>query len=214
MSGRRLVRRLSMDAWGCLNWLVGWLGVGLVGSLRIRILGLEHYLDFRERGQPVVFAAWHENLALVFRHGGRYRVAVLIASGRDGDLGAALAERLGVVVVRGDRRQPLGTLRTLGRLLGRGQDLCLFADGPLGPARRARPGALKLARTTGSPLLPVAAVASPCWRLGSWDRLRLPWPGARVVVVVGEALPAGADEALLAARLAALEQGAWRILRK
>jgi len=214
MSPRRLFRALSMGAWGCLNWLVGRLGVGLVGSLRIRVLGLEHYLRFRERGQPVVFAAWHENLALLSRHGGHYRVAVLIARGRDGDLGTALAERLGVVVVRGERRRPLRALQGLRALLRQGQDLSLFADGPLGPARRARPGALALARTTGSPLLPVAAVASPCWRLGSWDRLRLPWPGARVVVVVGEALPAEADEALLAVRLAALEQDAWRSLRK
>lgn len=203
----------SPPGWGLLEALLGWLAAMLVGSLRIRILGLEHFLAQRRWGQPVVFAAWHENLVLLARHGGQYRVGLLIAIGRDGDLGAALARRLGVGVVREDIRRPVRALRRLRILLGQGRDLCLFVDGPLGPARRARPGALALARLTGSPLLPVAVAVDRCWRLPSWDRLRLPLPLARVVVVVGKALPVTADEAALAGRLADLEREAWRVLR-
>lgn len=202
---------MKVSSW--ITQLLGWLGAALVATLQVQVLGLEHFLHQRRQARPVVFAAWHEQLALLAHQGGKYHLAVLIATGRDGDLGVGLARGLGVVPLQVDvRRQPLKGLQRLRSALQQGQDVVLFADGPLGPPRKARPGALRLAQSTGSPLLPVAAVTNWGVRLASWDRLYLPLPFARVVVAVGEALPVGADEALLASVLGVLENRAREAL--
>ncbi len=52
-------------------------------------------------------------------------------------------------------------------------------DGPVGPYRRAKPGALIVAREAGIPLQPWAVAGGPPWRLrGRWDRHVVPLPFA------------------------------------
>ncbi len=77
--------------------------------------------------------------------------------------------------------------------------MAILLDGPRGPARQAKLGALQLSRFTGVPLIPGAIAAKPAYRFKSWDRTVLPLPFARVHYAYGEAIeiPEGAsDDAL------------------
>ncbi|MDX1501883.1 MAG: DUF374 domain-containing protein [Thermoanaerobaculia bacterium] len=145
-------------------------------------------------GRPAVFVFWHHGL-----YSAGYPVlrrllatgagaASLVSQSRDGDLAARLARPLDLALARGSTsRGGLAGLRHLRRLLLReGRSVFAAPDGPRGPARVARPGTIILAQTTGAPLVPVAAVANRAWRLGSWDRLVVPKPFARVALAVGE----------------------------
>jgi lysophospholipid acyltransferase (LPLAT)-like uncharacterized protein len=60
----------------------------------------------------------------------------------------------------------------------------LVVDGPRGPARKSKPGALWLSQTCGVPIVAAAARAEPSIRLRNWDRTRLPAPFARVTVAL------------------------------
>jgi lysophospholipid acyltransferase (LPLAT)-like uncharacterized protein len=51
-----------------------------------------------------------------------------------------------------------------------------------------KPGAIAVARLSGRPVLPMGISARPCLRFGSWDRMLLPLPFARVVYHCGEAV--------------------------
>jgi lysophospholipid acyltransferase (LPLAT)-like uncharacterized protein len=62
----------------------------------------------------------------------------------------------------------------------------MLPDGPHGPARCFKPGAIMLAQLTSAPLLPMAAAAERAWHLGSWDRMTIPRPLTRAVVALGE----------------------------
>jgi lysophospholipid acyltransferase (LPLAT)-like uncharacterized protein len=129
--------------------------------------------------------------------------SVLVAHGRDGDWAAAALVALGCTVVRGSsRRGGWAALRTLERGLETGcGPLAIVVDGPLGPAGRARPGALACARSSGRPVRPVAAAARPRWRFpGTWSGIYLPLPFAALRIVLGEPLEvpaATADSDLL-----------------
>ena len=70
-------------------------------------------------------------------------------------------------------------------------------DGPRGPRHRASQGAVLLAQRLERPLIPVACAARPVWRAGSWDRLAVPLPFAKVLGVEGKPIvvPKGADKA-------------------
>jgi lysophospholipid acyltransferase (LPLAT)-like uncharacterized protein len=71
------------------------------------------------------------------------------------------------------------------------------------------PGVVALARWSGRPIVPVAVVYRHAWRLGSWDRFEVPWPGTRMVLGYGEPMTVGgpdgdAARAEVASRLQAL----------
>src|SRR3989442_18078 len=79
---------------------------------------------------------------------------------------------------------------------------------PRRPRHRAPGGVVQLAGATGLPIVAIGAAAHPARRLGSWDRLQLPAPFARVALVLGAPLAvpdgAGGDEEARAAVEAAL----------
>ena len=138
------------------------------------------------------------------------RMAVLVSLSRDGDLAATLARLARVEVVRGSTTRG-GTegLFKLTRVVRR-RKLSTFTapDGPQGPVYVCKPGTLTLAKTSGAPILPLAFCADRTWRFGSWDRLMLPKPFARIAFVVGEPLivAPGASDDELAALNAELER--------
>jgi lysophospholipid acyltransferase (LPLAT)-like uncharacterized protein len=72
------------------------------------------------------------------------------------------------------------------RLLRSGATIAVLTDGPRGPARESKGGIMHVARMTGIPVVPIAFSAKPCIRFGSWDRMILPLPFARVVCEFGE----------------------------
>jgi lysophospholipid acyltransferase (LPLAT)-like uncharacterized protein len=104
--------------------------------------------------------------------------------------------------------------RELARLGREGATVAVSPDGPVGPYRRAKPGALIVARESGLPIQPWAVVARPSIRLnGRWDRHIVPLPFGRVRVVEAEQIRIGSGEAIrpLLARLqSALDEVAAR----
>lgn len=60
--------------------------------------------------------------------------------------------------------------------------LAITPDGPHGPALVSKMGLAHLSRGSALPVVWVSARASWAVRLGTWDRMQLPLPGARVTV--------------------------------
>jgi lysophospholipid acyltransferase (LPLAT)-like uncharacterized protein len=114
---------------------------------------------------------------------------------------------------------PVAGLREMTRALGEGLTIGIALDGPHGPARILRPGALWLARLSGKPLVPMGYAVRPAVRLPRWDRLLVPLPNARIAVVCGAPIHierhAAIDDELRARVVGALdhaERRAWAIL--
>lgn len=154
--------------------------------------------------QAVVWAFWHERLPLMpalaaawrRRHPDAPRPHVLISRHRDGRLIAAAMERFGLATVDGSsRRGAAAALRTLLRLLADGIPVVITPDGPRGPRRQAAPGVAQLAALAGVPVLPCAARTARVRVLGSWDRMLLPLPFGRGVLVVGAPIAVARDGA-------------------
>jgi lysophospholipid acyltransferase (LPLAT)-like uncharacterized protein len=69
-----------------------------------------------------------------------------------------------------------------------GHALGVLCDGPRGPARECKPGVVAAARATGLAIHPLGIAARPALYFGSWDRILLPLPFARVQFVYGQPL--------------------------
>lgn len=170
--------------------LAGPLVRGLGATWRYREVaadGTEH--SARERLDPGIYALWHgELLALTVRYVGD-GFGVMISHHRDGDIATGIVEHLGGSVVRGSSSAGGATaLQRLARLGAEGRSLALTTDGPRGPARRSKPGIIRVAALAGLPIVPVSAVPVRSWRAKSWDEFLVPRPFTGIYVGFGEPL--------------------------
>lgn len=167
----------------------------------------------------VILGFWHERLAvmaLCWQLANRTmpplmgsRAHVLVSQHRDGRLIGMVAARFNLAMVHGSTsRGGAAGLRSLAKLLAAGQQVVITPDGPRGPRREAAPGVAQLAALTGRPVLPCGGAITPARLLSSWDRMMLPLPFGRGVLVVGPpvTVPRDAAEAALPAIEAALTE--------
>lgn len=161
-------------------------------SLRWRLEGeenLQHLLS----GPPVVVVLWHEALPsvpvlwyILKRQRMHRPVAALVSMHRDGQLIGRVLHHLGLRMISGStsRGGAEAMVEMAGALAG-GAHIILTPDGPRGPRRVCAPGAARLAAETSTQIIPCGAITSRAITLSSWDRMRLPLPFGRGVIVCG-----------------------------
>jgi lysophospholipid acyltransferase (LPLAT)-like uncharacterized protein len=189
---KRLVRHPLVQT--ALARLLGLYLAFALKTTRWSLDGGEHLLP-HAAGAPVIAAVWHERLLLLpmlwtlIRRSPEGRrttnqVHVLASRHRDGRFIGAIMQRFvaGVVFGSSSRGGAQG-LRSLVKLLANGNHIVITPDGPRGPRRVAAPGVAQLAALSGAPVLPCAAQTTRGWVLGSWDRMVVPKPFGRGVIV-------------------------------
>jgi lysophospholipid acyltransferase (LPLAT)-like uncharacterized protein len=190
----------------------------LGSTLRIKVAGERELLDRWARGEQVIIAFWHNRLVVMPMLALGEPLCVMVSEHRDGEIALRAVRWLHLRAVRGSAtRGGVKALLRLIRAYREGWNLVIVPDGPRGPRYKVKTGVIQLAGVTGAPVFPVSYAASPAGRLRSWDRLIIPFPFARVALVVGESLtvPRDADGAeieecrkTLEARLNELSRGA------
>lgn len=188
---------------------LGFAAAGVVGYIaqsalftttRVEWTGREHYQRFRDKGEPVVFVLWHSQLLPLFHYHRDEGVVALVSEHADGEYITRIIQHGGFGAVRGSSTHG-GTkgLKGLVRAARAGRNLTLTVDGPRGPAREFKLGALAVAQITGLPVIPVAAGASSGWRARSWDGFLVPKPFSTVRIEYGPPrwIPRDADRATI-----------------
>jgi len=138
--------------------------------------------------EPVIFAVWHNRLALTMAayYGYAHKrsrtagLAAMVSASKDGGFLAAILERFRVEPVRGSssRRGPQALLE-LTTWAERGYDLAITPDGPRGPCYQVQDGVMSLAQVTGLPIIPFSYYLHWKLRLKSWDQFQIPLPFSR-----------------------------------
>jgi lysophospholipid acyltransferase (LPLAT)-like uncharacterized protein len=189
---KKLLRHPIAQA-GLAKLLGLYLGFAL-RTTRWSLEGHEHMAP-HAAGAPVVVAFWHERLPMMpmlwlrarQSHEGRNthnRVHVLVSQHRDGRFIGAVVSRFALNVVLGSSsRGGAKGMRVLLNLIGGGDHIAITPDGPRGPRRVAAAGVAQIAALSGVPVLPCAAQTTRRWVLRTWDRMVVPKPFGRGVVV-------------------------------
>lgn len=148
----------------------------------------------RHRAGEGVYALWHaQQLPLTLRHRTE-NVAVIVSQHRDGEIISRMVEGIGYRTIRGSStRGGSEALRQLTRAASEGHSLAITTDGPQGPPRQCKPGAVLAAARTGFPIIPAAAAAVHAWTFSSWDRFFVPKPGSVVYLSYGDPIHVPAD---------------------
>lgn len=147
-----------------------------------------------ESNERIIFALWHNRLALSLMMYRRYvarfaperRLAAMVSASRDGGFLARVLELFGAEPVRGSssRRGPQA-LREMVSSAEAGLDLAITPDGPRGPCYQVQEGVISTAQLTGLPIVPVSYHLNWKYRPKTWDRFQVPLPFARCEIYAG-----------------------------
>ncbi len=167
--------------------LAGFLHLCLGLSIRFTEIGAETWGLGTKRPENAIYAFWHSSLLMssfLYRNRG---IVGLISQSQDGELLTRVLEPLGYTIVRGSTsRGSTRAFRALVRHLREGRDVALAPDGPRGPRETAQVGTVELARLTGRKIVPFVFDCTRKKRLSSWDRMIVPVPFSKGVVVFGD----------------------------
>lgn len=162
---------------------------GLTSTLHIHRFGIDHVRQAMRQSPTgtVLFCHWHQSLlALAATHQGT-KAAALASRSKDGEIIARYLEAIGLRAVRGSSsRGAVAGAVELMRVLHEGYHIVLTVDGPRGPFKQVKDGALEIARRHGVPIIPAVARATRefCFKR-AWDQFRIPVPGSHLVVEYG-----------------------------
>ena len=156
---------------------------------RITVVNGDFEAELALSGRGCVYVTWHQRLLNLFFLKYRRPVTIMISRSKDGDLVAAVAEKLGFGTVRGSSSR--GGATAMFQLIDKIKktpvtSAGMLGDGPRGPARRLKLGTLRIAQATGVPIIPFAYGAKRHKLFASWDRFMLPFPFSPLVVCFGD----------------------------
>ncbi len=158
--------------------------------LKIKVIGeTEALRQFVHHGRVVV-ALWHQRLLPALAYAAKFRnmkLMVMISRSRDGELIARIAERLGLVPVRGSSSTG-GRQAFMAIVQGLKENPAVvhIVDGPRGPKAVIKPGLVRIAQWSEAVILPIIVSADRAWVLRSWDRFLVPKPFSKVTIRWGK----------------------------
>ena len=142
--------------------------------------------SLRKAGKTPILIFWHEHI-FCMPYIGPSHTAALQSPHADGRLLAYATIFFGIKPVFGSsNRQAVSGMRSLIREMKGGRVAAISPDGPRGPARNLAAGTIALAQITGQPIIPCVWSTERCWRIKSWDRMRIPKPFSRGHILWGD----------------------------
>ena len=177
----------------------GWQTSLLAGLLRLyvstwRVKVTDESGLFERCGkQPAVLALWHNRLLMaspICPTVIRKVLLPLISASRDGGYITAILGKLGFESVRGSSSKfGARALVEMDKAIADNKMPALTVDGPRGPKYTVHSGAVALAQSTHSELIPVVSNSRHHWTLHSWDGLQIPMPFSYVELTFCKPLP-------------------------
>ena len=158
----------------------------ICSTLRWKVQGREHLDSIIASGHRPIFTFWHVCILSATWFWRNRGIVVMSSVSRDAEYTGRVIKRFGYGTARGSSTRGGGrALAEMAQCLSDGIEVGFTIDGPRGPAYIAKPGALTLARHSGQAILPFHISTRKRIQFPSWDRLQVPLPFARALVLIG-----------------------------
>ncbi len=136
---------------------------------------------YHSKGKPIIALAWHGRIIYIPPTPWNNKVKILVSPSEDGDILVRYLGKFGFQFVRGSsRRGGEEAKKLLLNALKEGYDIFLTPDGPTGPPRIVKPGAIELALLSGSPIFLIFVSATRGFQFKTWDKFCIPLPFSKV----------------------------------
>lgn len=150
-----------------------------------------HIVEINNKNlKPCIYVMWHSDQFCVYGIEDKGHLSILISTSFDGDMVAYACEGLGFKTVRGStgKRGAIESTLKMVELLESNECVAIMVDGPNGPLHSVKNGAVRLAKMSGAPIVPVGWYC-PQWNfvnLPSWDKMTAPIGDAKILNLYGE----------------------------
>jgi lysophospholipid acyltransferase (LPLAT)-like uncharacterized protein len=170
---------------GFLSCLAIFLLRAILLTCRVQYINKKYIDEYLIGEKKVVITTWHRcAIYFLFKYGIVHPM-VLFSLSRDGDLLADFAKKVGAIPARGSstRGGKEGSEQLINFLKSHGSVVATVADGPQGPALRAKPGLVRIAQKSGVHLMPMTWSANKVWMFTkAWDKMIIPKPFSKIVI--------------------------------
>ena len=147
----------------------------------------------QDRNSPFILTLWHDRIFYTFYSLKRNLVSKgvdvlgMTSPSRDGEIIARVVRKWGAYATRGSSsRKSTHATRDLLRYASEYFNPLIIADGPLGPAYKAKEGVVFLSRITSLPIIPISYSAKKSWIFKkAWDKFCIPKPFTNVAMDYG-----------------------------
>lgn len=148
--------------------------------------------------EPMILAHWHgDEVALIYLVG-RYKIATITSTSKDGEMMNTLIHLLGGKTSRGSStRGGVNALKGLIRIVKKEKRHSSFAvDGPRGPIYQVKPGVFEFSRLMSAPIYCAGVACDRKWIFNkAWNKAYLPKPFAKIIIQwVGPFGPVTSDQ--------------------
>ncbi|MEJ5261464.1 MAG: lysophospholipid acyltransferase family protein [Ignavibacterium sp.] len=159
----------------------------LCKSLKIEKVNQEVINDLQMKNQNFVLAFWHSTMLLPWYVHRNQNFAALTSLSKDGDLLARQLKSWNYKVVRGSSSKggdvALGIMVDLAK---NKYSIAITPDGPRGPVRQFKAGAVVTAKKSGIPVVLAGVGFDKKRKLKSWDSFEVPKFFSRAKIVYSE----------------------------
>lgn len=172
-----------------------WLSAGIAGRLirllkrtvTLTVVGDENLTGVINSGGKAIFVFWHGNMLIPIMRHIDTGVLALVSEHGDGEIIARILNSLGCDFIRGSTtRGGARALKDMMKILKSPGIIAITPDGPTGPFRTFKIGAVILAHRTNVPIIPMSAYTNKPRFLKSWDKFHVVIPFTKCVLMYGE----------------------------
>ena len=186
----KFIKRISKNIFG--QKLLGYL-VFIITSFTYKSISWKQLKKTKgyhySKKEPIIFCTWHNRL-----YCGPYLlptkklvINALQSSHSDGMMTDILFKLINMKIIYGSsKRKGVSAFIQMIKAIKNGESVAITPDGPKGPKEIVKDGIIKLAQTTGAPIVPLFWKVKNHKILNSWDNFIIPYPFSIGVYVFGK----------------------------
>lgn len=183
-----------------VNQIIFLIALFLQKSYRFQFEGIENLEELKKQKKNFILAIWHQNLLPGILAQTKNSFVVIVSKSGDAEPVAYTCKKLGHHVVRGSSRK--GDVCKGGQaakndmidFLKQGFPGAVTVDGPKGPAKKIKPGILKMAMDANCAIVPYTVKAQSYYEFNSWDKFQLPKPFSKIIIHYGKGIEVHVNE--------------------
>ena len=160
----------------------------LYGFNRWEVVGEENIQNLIAQNKSFILVTWHGKVLAVFKYFANKNYVGLASKSKDGNLIVDVGIKMGYKFFRGSSgkggsKAYQGMIELLQKP---STQLIITPDGPTGPEHVPKPGAVRLAKKSGVPIIPVIGHVSKSWKFKNWHTFYVSKPFSKTKMVIGK----------------------------
>lgn len=142
---------------------------------------------FWKNKEPFILAFWHSQLMMIgYSWKSKKRINILASGHSDGRFGSVVGKYFNLNNIEISSKNKAISLKPIFKILKQNSCIGITPDGPRGPKEIVSEGIIKIANSSGVPIIPIGFWSSKNFRLKSWDSFLVTLPFSKCSFVWGD----------------------------